>query len=165
MRALAVVVVAAACTHTYGPTAVLHFEGTWTAADREAARRGASVWAQIDFRYALDASPLPACPRDWYQRKVTACAIHVGLRWQPGLQADYSASGMTDRGTREILLDPQWHGWALTSIVAHELGHVLLDTARHLAAGLRGVMQAHTSTWEPSAADRALACETIGRGC
>jgi hypothetical protein len=63
---------------------------------------------------------------------------------------------------RELGLDSRIHGDELAHVIAHELGHVLLNTGKHTT---HGVMVTGGWMWALSAKDRALACEAIGRGC
>lgn len=66
---------------------------------------------------------------------------------------------------RTVWLDVRLWGYSEETVIkmaAHELGHVLLETKRHLPAGERGLMQPGTvNGTEVSEADWALACATI----
>jgi len=173
MRASVVVGVALAAmcgcaSRPPGPTAVIRFvnPGHWSPVDVEAVRRGASVWVRLGFRSFVEYVPhLPECPRDWYRRGATECQITIGVVRDQELLTRDGVDGMADRDRHEIIVDGRWSGWNLTALLAHEVGHIILNTGRHLTPGAVGVMAAAGAEWQPTRADEALACETIGRGC
>lgn len=169
MHWLVTIALLASCaTRPHGPTAVLRFAtpGMWSPSDVEAVRRGASVWVRLGFRSFVEHVPhLPECPNDWHRRGITECAITVGVVRDPHLLEHEGVDGMASRERHEIIVDSRWDGWNLTALVAHELGHILLNTPRHLDPGDEGVMAKAGAEWQPSQADERLACETVGRGC
>jgi hypothetical protein len=85
------------------------------------------------------------------------------------LERDPDAWGIADRNTNTIgiwvRLDPDDPLYALEFCVAvaHEVGHVVLDTPEHARPDSGGIMSGEDC--RVSAADLELACRTVGIGC
>lgn len=119
---------------------------------------GANVWLQLGYVASWDDSGEPECETVGD----ADCQITVGVKREIGLADNYGIDGATDRKLRVITIDAQWSEWNLLAIMAHESGHMLLDTWRHTPPGERAVMAARGAEWYPQPADYTLACETIG---
>src|SRR5690606_27993297 len=100
------------------------------------------------------------CPRDWYARGETDCTITVHLSLWPRFRERYGMDGAADRATRGIVIDDRYSGALLHHLVAHELGHVLLDTGHHHERGILSSLG--TADTVATRADYALACKSIG---
>jgi hypothetical protein len=79
------------------------------------------------------------------------------------MKARRSALGQSDRATGESWIDSALRGYLLLHVLAHEVGHQVLDTWEHLT--VPGIMQQGAADWQASPADLKLACKTIRRGC
>lgn len=153
-----------------GPTAIVRLVAPeqWTTDDVEHIRIGLAGWVTLGFRPSPDAdTDLAPCPADWHLHRppVVDCALVIGIKRETGMHDALGVDGLSDRASRTISVDARWTGWLLSAVVAHETGHILMNTSRHLPAGQRGVMQAAGAEWDVSDADRRLGCETIRRGC
>lgn len=127
---------------------------------------GAHAWEFLGFDFIDEryAGPLPECDRFWYVDHVKPCVITITVVVDPYLIEKYGADGAAFRAERQTHLDDSvWqHGSAYVAmIVAHEVGHVLLDTDVHTAEGLLSGAQENKPLW-PSPEDSALACQEIG---
>jgi hypothetical protein len=137
----------------------------WSADDRAQVARGLGVWRGLGFTTAVEVEPtLPLCPNDWYKRtpQLLACSIVIALRKEPGMIATYSHYAQSDRATDVTTVDDSVHGKKLASVIAHEAGHVLLNTSSHTTYG---AMAPGGDFVFLAAHDKRLACLTIGRGC
>ena len=125
---------------------------------RDEAMAAAAAWEPLGFTAAYDGSGMPECARFWYAMGTVDCELTVRVVIDPNLLAIEHVTAMTDRTHRVIWLDAGVveHFSAMTAL-AHELGHILLDTPKHTAGGIMG-----GSTWWMKDVDYALACETIG---
>lgn len=165
MRALALVALAACASVSRGPRVVIHLVDAerWSESDRRYVASVSSSWRQLAMRWEITddaARSLDACPADWHAREID-CSIDVGLIKVDGL----GLAGMSDRATSTARIDASISGLYLLHVVAHEVGHIVLDTWRHLPSGTVGIMASGSGEWGASRADLALACERIGRGC
>jgi len=122
---------------------------------------GANAWSRLGYSASFEDSGELECAdvRDGLAGGPCQITIVVGRRLQ--LRERYGADGLADRTTRSILIDARWSSWNLIAISAHEIGHVLLDTGRHLD-GQRAIMGDPSAEWDATPADYGLACETIG---
>lgn len=165
MRGL-VLALLVACYHTNaGPKVVLKFAGTWPDADRQSTSDGANAWVRLGYiETQTDDPSLPECPPFWYRTKTTNCKLTVVLQKIVNLSGEFNGTvdGMADQGSRSIFIDSKWNGWAMVAIMAHEFGHILLDTPKHLVKGQIGIMVPAGDSWIPTQADYDLACSTIG---
>ena len=103
---------------------------------------------------------LDECYFDWYKIDETDCQITIGVVRVPMLRERAGTNARTFRDQRRIEIDSRLAGIDLDYAVAHEVGHILLDTSEHTPTG---IMSGYAT--EMSADDWALACRTIGRGC
>ncbi len=142
----------------------------WTADQIEYAIEGAEAWDELGFLYVSrgpDDLPyegeMERCPRDWSQQHMTECAIPVGITREAFLIERYGAVGLADRSAQTIVIDSRFDQIDLRGIAAHEFGHILLNTPRHLDAGQRGIMMPYMSGYlRPTRDDYRLACEATG---
>ncbi len=167
VRVFLLVLLLACRTAPQGPYAVvrLYDPSAWTQQDLKDVEAGVVTWQGMGFIPRLENEPkAPLCPNDWYKRRpqVTNCMIRVGIVRQQGLMASDGAMGNADRVTDTIRVDASLKRFDLIHVVAHELGHVLMNTIEHTS---KGVMLSGGWEWVLSAQDKALACKTIARGC
>lgn len=165
-RALVIALLAACTARSVGPTAIVRFVAPeeWSHDDRIDIADGLEAWRELGFELLLEAeSELPRCPNNWAAIARLDCVIVIGLRREAGMMTTYKARGMADRVTDSISVDELISGKELAHVVAHEVGHIILNTAQHVRS--YGVMLSGGYMTRLSAQDRALACETIKRGC
>ncbi len=142
----------------------------WTDEQVEFVMKGAEAWTELGFLYVnrgVDDYPyeqdMERCPRDWAQRYMTECAIPVGVTHEAFLIERYGAVGLASRADWTITIDARFEQNDLRGIAAHEFGHILLNTPRHLDAGQRGIMDPYMNGYlRPTGDDYRLACETTG---
>lgn len=115
------------------------------------------AWAPLGFTVSFDDLKLEECPRFWYAMHLTNCQITVFVQRDPRLLELAHTEGLADRTHRSISIDASVTGDRLKISVAHELGHILLDTPTHTAGGIMG-----GSTWWMKPVDYELACSSIG---
>lgn len=125
------------------------------------------VWTPVGFHTdregkALESGNLTAreCAPDWYELGDTDCTITVELAREANLEENYHARGFADRARRQIIIDARYTGAELVHVVAHEVGHVVLN-AGHLEPGRVGVMQSGSSWLELTDDDLEHACNEI----
>ena len=104
-----------------------------------------SFWAFGDTR---------ECPRRWNETGDVDCQITLELIRDVMPESALSDIALRGIAISEAVSDQR----ALLISVAHEVGHILLDTPRHTVGGIMS-----GTTWRLGDADRALACETIHR--
>ena len=136
---LALLGVLSACTES--PSVTYHLDVPDVALSREA-DRALVGWARI----GLERAPLD----------VPADIAAVRMEFGDGLPAD----GVTNRVERRILIRRGLPEFRLLVIIAHEVGHAVLDTGRHTSCGIMG-----GSDFFPCDEDVALACERIPELC
>lgn len=112
---------------------------------------GARAWEPLGFDVALEESGLPECGLGWYVYGETDCEITIGV-----VRTPVPTRARSYRDQRRVELDPSLNERATRFAMAHEVGHILLDTPKHTVGGIMG-----GSTYWLTAVDRALACETI----
>jgi len=167
MKAL-ILIVLLGCVHKpQGPTAILRFVDptVWTAKDRHGVEAGALVWQDVGFKTQLEGTTsLPRCPNNWYQQspQVTQCMIEIGVIRERGLMLNYQDMGQADRDRDTIRVDSSLINFDLIHVIAHEVGHIILNTPKHTT---KGVMLSGGWEWALSVEDKALACETVKRSC
>jgi hypothetical protein len=150
-----------------GPTAILRFydPAAWSAKDKRDVEAGVIAWQSVGFVGGIELKTnLPRCPNDWYKRspQVTECVIEIGVIRERGLMVNHQVMGQADRVTDTIHVDSLLFNFDLIHVIAHEVGHILMNTSKHTA---KGVMLSGGWEWWLSVEDKALACETIQRGC
>lgn len=118
---------------------------------------GADVWGAIGFTF--DSAPdLPDCPSDWYDAAVPSpCRIWIQVSVLPDLRERYGTNALSDRANRLVALDTSLTGLDLCVALAHEVGHVLLDTPEHTRGGVMGGVDCVLAP-----VDYDLACREIG---
>ncbi len=128
---------------------------------------GARAWEVLGFNVGSVDGGLVECPRYWYSDGTDprTCAIRIAVVREDNVATTYGAFGLASADKRRITLDTllYWvESYDLRWFAAHEVGHVLLD-AGHLDAE-PAIMNPDTrpSAREPTDADLALACESIG---
>lgn len=157
-----------ACTpKPKGPTVLIHYvyPWEWTPADRDYVKQVQVSWRDLGMKWVFtdDPSRTPNhCPKDWYVKKMVSCTIDVGLIKNERLKSSGKA-GLSDRATGESWIEAGLTGLYLLSVVAHEVGHQVLDTATHLIGP--GIMKSGSGEVNASSGDKALACQNIKRGC
>jgi Zn-dependent protease with chaperone function len=162
---LALALFAACAARPRGPTAIVRMyePGEWSHDDIRSVAEGLAAWRQLGFITEVEQeTALPACPNDWAARGLIHCALVLGLRKEPCLMSE-GMRGASDRVTDTITVDANIHGKELAHVIAHEAGHILLNTSKHVRS--YGVMLSGGSMSDLSAQDRALACGAIHRGC
>lgn len=117
----------------------------------------ASTWMPVGFDFSRDESGLDECAQRWYVDGITDCQITIGLVRVPQLRERTGTNARTSRADRRIEIDASMTGFALAVAVAHEVGHVVLDTAEHTRGGVMGGADVILSV-----DDKALACRAIG---
>ena len=127
--------------------------------DVDAAIEGVSAWEPIGFYATADDPGLPECGRHAYDGG-DPCQITVAVFRDPRLLELAHTNGMSDRTHRTIWVDAAVDAYATRYTLAHEFGHILLDTATHTHGGIMGA-----STYWMIDVDYELACIELGRGC
>lgn len=124
---------------------------------RDVYLQGARAWAELGLEVGFAGpGPMAECPRKW--RDSPPCQITVGIVRDPNVRRDLGSNAATDRELRRIRIDASvTNKIDLLIAVAHEVGHVVLDTAEHTAGGVMG-----GADFVLHDVDRALACEAIG---
>jgi hypothetical protein len=123
------------------------------AGDRPEYHDGCEAWAELGFRFRDP--PRVECGRRWYDDAQTDCTITIGIVVQPDLIERTGSDAAAQRDFRTVYLDDDNHDVVLS--VAHECGHILLDTPRHTQGGVMG-----GASRDLTGVDYELACETIG---
>lgn len=140
------------------PLVVVYVEGT-APLELDTA---AAAWGElgVDVIAYDGADDRAECRSDWYETGEVDCQLSVRVRFAADLGGNRLGYAIRELNLVELRDDLSRPGL----VFAHELGHVLLDTTDHLAAGERGLMAASTATVEPhvTAADRRLACDALG---
>lgn len=137
----------------------------WTQADRRYVEQVAGSWKALGLQWSFTDDPNRSpnhCPHDWPAKNLVDCVIDVGLYKKDGM-AEQGSAGWSNRATNESWIDSRWTGLYLLHVVAHEIGHQVLNTSEHLAD--KGIMMSGWNEWLASSADHALACKTIKRAC
>lgn len=169
---LSVLLLSGACagtTYPDNPIVVLRYDGEL----RIEYLDGACAWEPLGFRVYLADEPeaadaggqiAPECGPRWYQHGSRDCQITIDIVVDPLLLERSGTDAAAFSATRVVLLDDRLleadTGPAsryLRTAVAHEVGHVVLDTGRHTQGGIMG---GATSVMRD--VDYELACETIG---
>jgi len=117
------------------------------------------AWSVLGFDIALDDGTTEReCPRRWYEMADVDCQITITIVRGYVLER-YGSNAVSDLGLRGVFIDFRLTEYAdLMSAMAHEVGHILLDTSRHTRGGIMG-----GQGWRMFAPwpDKQLACETI----
>ena len=118
---------------------------------------GASVWRPLGFRITT-APSRPECVRDWYVQGDYDCTITIGVQRDPLLRERAGTNALSNRAERSIVIDSELtNAYDLTLAMAHEVGHIVLDTAEHTSGGVMGGASAVLTS-----VDYEFACRAIG---
>lgn len=120
----------------------------------------AAGWSPLGFEFTFDDPGLSDCYASghaWRAGDDPNCTISVWLFRVPNLVGEGNTQALTDPATRAISIDTSLTGWKLSIATAHELGHVVLNTAQHTQGGIMGGVD--DRMW---GVDRQLACNTVG---
>lgn len=166
MRMLLLLFILACTPKPRGPTILVHYvyPQQWTKSDREYVEKVAASWKALGFKWLFTDDPNRSpnhCPHDWPTKGLVNCVIDVGLYKKDGM-AEEGKAGYSDRNTNESWIDSRWVGLYLLHVVAHEIGHQVINTWEHVTAG---IMKSGGSAWSASPQDLSLACHLIRRGC
>lgn len=166
MRLLIVLLLVACTPKPLGPTVRVHYvyPEEWSKDDRKYIESTAASWKKLRLKWEFTEDRNRAtnhCPSDWPIKKIVDCVIDVALYRKTGLREE-GLAGYSDRGTNESWIDIHWHGLYLLHVVAHEVGHQILNTWEHVTSG---IMEKGGDKWMPSKEDHALACKQLKRAC
>lgn len=119
--------------------------------------QAASTWSQLGFGVGDEAAAVE-CPSRWYAAPRTVdCGLTITILVEPDLVEREGTAALAERERRGVRVDSRLTGLALCIAVAHEVGHIVLDTPLHTAGGVMGGADCSLGD-----VDRALACEAIG---
>lgn len=121
---------------------------------------GANAWSPLGFEFAFEygAYGRTECGRRWYTTDFDPeCQITIGVVVTPFLVERRGTDALSNREERWLAVDSRLTGEALRIAIAHEVGHIVLDSPEHTASG---IMSGQTSRMSDD--DRDLACESIG---
>lgn len=126
--------------------------------------QGARAWATLGFdvgRYAEDGTRLE-CYRHWYRVDGDRdCQLTIGIVIDDQLIQRTGSDAASSRDERRVSIHPSLLEAArsreLVIAIAHEVGHIVLDTPSHTAGGVMGARSEVLSR-----SDFELACKTIG---
>lgn len=118
-----------------------------------------SGWEVLGYTFDGDVG-LPECDLHWHVGKEPPCQITIGVVRVPMLRERTGTNARSFRDRRRVEIDSRLEGTALDFAVAHEVGHILLDTSEHTPTGIMSGGAQYVSS-----DDRALACRTVGLGC
>lgn len=119
---------------------------------------GARAWDALGFTVATVPLELDECDRDWHVQSVTDCIITIGVKRDPMLRIREGTNALANISERHMTIDASVvDRFQLLTAVAHEAGHILLDTPEHTQGGVMG-----GASWSLEAVDYELACDTIG---
>ncbi len=126
--------------------------------DRSEYLEGARAWESLGFNVELENEiSRDECQRHWYTGE-RACQLTIGIVVEPELIARTGSDAASRRDERAVFLDDAILAkrTQLLIAVAHEIGHIVLDTREHTRGGVMG-----GATWTLRDADFELACRTI----
>lgn len=122
---------------------------------------GTRAWEPLGFDVAFGGRSDHECPRRWYDGTDVDCQITIELVRVPHLVETEGSKALSEIARRGIKIDTRVIDRVeLLGAVAHEVGHILLDTPRHTTGGIMG-----GQGWQMLAPwpDLELACMTIHR--
>ncbi len=118
--------------------------------------QGANAWSELGLDVGYEDRGFPECPQRWTTSP--RCQITIGIVRVDGLREAEGTDASTNRLARRVQIDTDvTNTFRLLSAVAHEVGHIVLDTPRHTVGGVMGGADGVLHD-----VDRQLACETIG---
>ena len=119
--------------------------------------QGAAAWSPLGLDASTESSGLPECGLSWYVFGELQCEITIGIRRDPLLRESRGTNALSSRPERTITIDSDLTDpYALEIAIAHEAGHILLDTAEHTRGGIMG-----GASLSMADVDRELACRAI----
>lgn len=124
--------------------------------DEDTTAQYASAWDAIGFSTSTEGGS-PECSPSWYETGEIDCQISIVYLVENNLRDRAGTDALSDRMMRGVRLDSRLQGFALCVAVAHETGHIVLDTPLHTVGGVMG-----GSDCVLHQVDRELACSTIG---
>jgi hypothetical protein len=153
------VVLIAACGDNLRPDAPLVQLVPWPGQEIEQAYvDGARAWEPLGFDIQLKDDGLVECARRWYATGDTDCQITIGVKRDPLLREREGTDALSNRADRYVVLDGELTDYfRVITAIAHEVGHILLDTPEHTRGGVMG-----GSSWVLEPVDYELACRSIG---
>ncbi len=120
-----------------------------------------NAWVNLGFVVYEEDSGLVECGSGWYLADQNRnCQITIGVYREKDLALNTGADGLANRERRFIIIDSQWDGYYLRALIAHETGHILLNTGHHVEVG-RAIMAPAGAEWFARPGDYSLACSTI----
>lgn len=115
----------------------------------------ARAWRELGLDVGYEDPGMPECPQRW--PSVARCQITIGIVRAAGVRQEEGSDAAANRRERRIRIDTTvTDPLKLRARVAHEVGHIVLDTPRHTVGGVMG-----GADWVLHDVDRQLACETI----
>ncbi|MGE0402909.1 MAG: hypothetical protein AB7T06_39755 [Kofleriaceae bacterium] len=122
---------------------------------------GARTWEPLGFTVEADELGAVAedeCPRRWYATGEYDCTLTVGVKRDPQLLSREGTLASSNRAARSIAINTSVvASYDLVLAMAHEVGHIVLDTSEHTVGGVMG-----GSSTVLEAVDYELACRAIG---
>jgi hypothetical protein len=116
----------------------------------------ASVWNELGFAFSTDDRG-PECERRWYADGQFDCQVTIGFVAELYLEERVGRVAYADRANRIAHYDANLDGFTLCIAIAHETGHILLDSDEHTNGGVMGSLDCALAD-----VDRELACRSIG---
>lgn len=114
------------------------------------------AWSPLGFR--CDRVDVPRCDQGWSYGDDPDCLFDVGVKRQPNLVETDGTLAYSNRSGRFMVVDSDMgDAYHLRIAVAHELGHIILDTSQHTQGGIMG-----GSSDVMLDVDYWLACDEIG---
>jgi hypothetical protein len=123
---------------------------------------GARAWTPLGFAFDFTSDGRVECQRRWFEGS-DDCQLTIGIVVDPLTLERTGSPAAADRHGRVVYLDDTLGDSGRTAMrvaIAHEIGHIVLDTPEHTKGGIMGA-----ASWQMTEVDYALACESIGRGC
>lgn len=125
----------------------------------DAANVGFRTWSsELGLGVAPDARRRE-CDRPWWKTP-EPCEVSIVITAEKGLREQIGHDGDTNLELRAIRIDTRVlaNRTLLWTVIAHELGHVFLNTSEHTADGVMG-----SKDWVLHDGDRALIQRTVKR--
>lgn len=116
-----------------------------------------AVYAWKPLGFTVNNALTPECGTDWWQTGEVNCQRSLYVEVDPLLRAKTGTDALSTFETQTITIDVSvTQPFLLSTLCAHEFGHLLLQTTKH---DTNGIMAATDNVL--SAEDRQLACEAI----